>query len=72
MSLEPLSGECLTSSEKVKKIRIGRVPGKSITIIDFDGIAFALDERQTIDVAAGTTNALVGMKIVQSVDTSGQ
>ncbi|MBO6755489.1 MAG: hypothetical protein JJ902_04130 [Roseibium sp.] len=62
----------MTTPGLVKKIRIGRVPGKSITIIDFDGIAFALDERQTIDVTAGTANALVGMKIVQSVDTSGQ
>jgi hypothetical protein len=45
----------------VSKIIIGRIPRTETTIIDFDGIAFALDEKQLVRVIADCSKALSGI-----------
>lgn len=47
----------------VKKQRIGRIPNTETTIIDFDGIAFALNQDQLIEHIAACSKALDGIRI---------
>lgn len=45
----------------VKKQRIGRIPNTETTIIDFDGISFALNEKQIVQQIADLSKALNGI-----------
>ena len=47
----------------VKEHRIGRVPNTEITIVSFDGISFALNERQVVQQIADLSKALNGIHV---------
>ena len=51
----------------VKKLRIGRIPQTETTIIDFDGIAFALNQDQLIDALAQMAKSLNGIRINRQI-----
>lgn len=51
------------SNRIVKKIRIGRLPNTEITVIDFDGIAFALDYDHLVEIIAASSKSLNGIHI---------
>jgi predicted RNA-binding protein associated with RNAse of E/G family len=54
-------------STTVKKLRIDRIPMKETTIIDFDGIAFALDEGQVIEALADLSKSLNGIRVNRQI-----
>ena len=51
----------------VKKLRIGRIPQTETTIIDFDGIAFALNENQLIEALSQMTKSLNGIRVNRQI-----
>lgn len=61
----------MSDNRLVKQLRVGRAPSDDVTIIDFDGVAFALSPDQRDELSLGLATSRVGANVLEKAGKKG-